>query len=35
MNKFLLQVEQETHDVGVQFDGQVDKYLNKIITISV
>ncbi|XP_076296844.1 uncharacterized protein LOC143217030 isoform X2 [Lasioglossum baleicum] len=29
-----LQVEQETHDVGVQFDGQVDKYLNKIITTS-
>ncbi|XP_043256117.1 uncharacterized protein PFB0765w-like [Colletes gigas] len=30
-----LQVEQEMHDVGVQFDGQTDTYLNRITTTSV
>ncbi|XP_031838726.2 uncharacterized protein LOC116429672 isoform X1 [Nomia melanderi] len=29
-----LQVEQEMHDIGIQFDGQVDKCSNKIITAS-
>ncbi|XP_015438153.1 PREDICTED: uncharacterized protein LOC107193234 [Dufourea novaeangliae] len=29
-----LQTEQETRDIGVQFDGQVDRCLNKITTIS-
>ncbi|XP_076231334.1 uncharacterized protein LOC143177344 [Calliopsis andreniformis] len=29
-----LQVQQETHDVGVQFDGQDDKCFNKVITVS-
>ncbi|XP_076627576.1 uncharacterized protein LOC143344888 [Colletes latitarsis] len=30
-----LQVEQEMHDVGVQFDGHTDTYLNRITTTSV